>query len=818
MSMLFKRIKDWATSITAFRTGDVLPVDGPSGTAKMSKDDLLRVTERNAADISGAFVSLEFTAGSNISLGSYSFGDVVDLTPEAVANYKYAVGEVSEGDIVFIFCRGGAGPRAYAFLDADNKLILMGLQNERVERLFVAPPGAAKVVVNSAMRNVSNPVENPTCSIRKYQSAALRDVFGLVDLSPVYKNHTVNVTSTTIGDFCPLEPNTSSGWASGIYPVHEGDRLKISAKGGVGSRAYYFLDAQRRYLLISPQNLQIENADVPVPAGAAWLVVNSNESVVPLKVVCDATRWCHVSDLETFEDNLGRFPNFKFIAGGNISLGSYSIGDVVDLTPDTSSGASLFEYVIASVSPGDHVQLINCNGGRSPRAYAFLDADDKLLEMSAEIARISESVIVAPSSAAKIVINNNVRQYGAATAYVDNSAWSKKIASFTSVDTINPVINDKLKAIVNGANCDGTATPVILNDTTTEKACHVASFVNKSDKIYYAYYCNYIAAREQVTEQTARFGIYDKTLQTKSIVDVMGVGDTFGDYSVTKLSDIVVLEDQDNPDKLHLLWTCALNDGSSEVWSVLHAPYTISTNTIGTAEICTLSGGGFTGNFDYNGLVGLFAEVGLPEGVSVPNNTIQVMPKVTYRVENSQKVYYTGIGCFELCFAAKTTDFVNWEFVAIPSFKYSAQYEPATYLVGNKLMWFCRQIASKNFGALSYYDLTTNKWADPVYVQDCQSRPDWFNNKGTLYLVHAPIDRNHIAFESVPNTSAIQKMFGYFSFYLESVFYPFVQVDSPDNIYMVATHSRRQIYLYNLNLTQVSESTIYSKIKSIISE
>lgn len=50
MSMLFKRIKDWATTITAFRTGDVIPVDGPDGTAKMSKDDLLRVTAENAAD------------------------------------------------------------------------------------------------------------------------------------------------------------------------------------------------------------------------------------------------------------------------------------------------------------------------------------------------------------------------------------------------------------------------------------------------------------------------------------------------------------------------------------------------------------------------------------------------------------------------------------------------------------------------------------------------------------------------------------------------------------------------------------------------
>ena len=48
MSMLFKRIKDWATSITAFRTGDVIPVDGPNGTAKMSIDDLLKETAQNA--------------------------------------------------------------------------------------------------------------------------------------------------------------------------------------------------------------------------------------------------------------------------------------------------------------------------------------------------------------------------------------------------------------------------------------------------------------------------------------------------------------------------------------------------------------------------------------------------------------------------------------------------------------------------------------------------------------------------------------------------------------------------------------------------
>ena len=48
MSMLFKRIKDWAVRIASFRTGDVIAVDGPNGTAKMSKDDLLKETSQNA--------------------------------------------------------------------------------------------------------------------------------------------------------------------------------------------------------------------------------------------------------------------------------------------------------------------------------------------------------------------------------------------------------------------------------------------------------------------------------------------------------------------------------------------------------------------------------------------------------------------------------------------------------------------------------------------------------------------------------------------------------------------------------------------------
>lgn len=46
--MANKRISQLTNTITAFRTGDYIPVDGPSGTAKMSKDALLQVAAENA--------------------------------------------------------------------------------------------------------------------------------------------------------------------------------------------------------------------------------------------------------------------------------------------------------------------------------------------------------------------------------------------------------------------------------------------------------------------------------------------------------------------------------------------------------------------------------------------------------------------------------------------------------------------------------------------------------------------------------------------------------------------------------------------------
>ena len=97
------RIKSLATIITSFRSGDVIPVDGPSGTAKMSKDDLLAVTAQNALNL------LQDLLPKVIDLGEASVSEVnatrerqdgwcYKLTDSGFVNYGTTL--VNAGDFV----------------------------------------------------------------------------------------------------------------------------------------------------------------------------------------------------------------------------------------------------------------------------------------------------------------------------------------------------------------------------------------------------------------------------------------------------------------------------------------------------------------------------------------------------------------------------------------------------------------------------------------------------------------------------------------------------------------------------------------------
>ena len=107
--MLFKRIKDWAVSITSFRTGDVIPVDGPNGTARMSKDDLLSSAAEKAfyydkfMDANSNIVDIKsLSLGQiNITGSGWTWWDEVIASVNAVARIKEdIILNLKEGDAI----------------------------------------------------------------------------------------------------------------------------------------------------------------------------------------------------------------------------------------------------------------------------------------------------------------------------------------------------------------------------------------------------------------------------------------------------------------------------------------------------------------------------------------------------------------------------------------------------------------------------------------------------------------------------------------------------------------------------------------------
>lgn len=98
--MADKRIKDLATAITVFRTGDYIAVDGTNGTAKMSKDDLLEVTAENAVD-SNVVASSDSVAKTFIKQVSHNIGNVVmhEGRSYIFVNHQETAEEWTEGNV-----------------------------------------------------------------------------------------------------------------------------------------------------------------------------------------------------------------------------------------------------------------------------------------------------------------------------------------------------------------------------------------------------------------------------------------------------------------------------------------------------------------------------------------------------------------------------------------------------------------------------------------------------------------------------------------------------------------------------------------------
>ena len=112
------RIKGLAISISSFRTGDVIPVDGPSGTAKMTAETLLQATAQNAL---GSIKNLSTT------ITSFRTGDVIPVDgPSGTAKMRVStLLEISRASVTNTNLTGEIGFASKAFQSLKAMQITM---------------------------------------------------------------------------------------------------------------------------------------------------------------------------------------------------------------------------------------------------------------------------------------------------------------------------------------------------------------------------------------------------------------------------------------------------------------------------------------------------------------------------------------------------------------------------------------------------------------------------------------------------------------------------------------------------------------------
>lgn len=152
-----KRIKDWATSITSFRTGDVIPVDGPSGTAKMPASNLLKLTSQLVV----------FSATFTPSSGTYQWPDAAEVASAVASGKGVAIDLATQGNVVRYYLHYTNGSSVYIFESTSFSRITLTNGEYALTRMIDTElkSDSANPVTNSALTAIIGNVEAALASL-----------------------------------------------------------------------------------------------------------------------------------------------------------------------------------------------------------------------------------------------------------------------------------------------------------------------------------------------------------------------------------------------------------------------------------------------------------------------------------------------------------------------------------------------------------------------------------------------------------------------------------------------------------------------------
>lgn len=524
----------------------------------------------------------------------------------------------------------------------------------------------------------------------------------------------------------------------------------------------------------------------------------------------------NILDIEnTTKKSVSDFLNYQF------NFGNIAIGEVCDFKAAVGN-LPTYKHIILKVNPYEKIR-VSTVGGSSPRAYGFFDSKYRLLEKSENAEKLDDTVLVAPITASFLVINANLDRISNPYAIVNISNSDIKIANIKESQKFTygvKTADEDIEAYINGLKFRKELMNHVADlKKEGDKMVHVSTFCIINDVLYATYYVNTINYGETPSEHTARFVIcplntisdsstykyydlcYTKTVAERNEVQEILINGKHIDY----LYDIVLLRKDDNT--LFLAWTCTLDD----IYYRVYKTYDISTQSFSDIAINKFKVFDTIVDFSSNDLNDVFAKYNIEHKPLAGD--IGIMQKLSSRTENGVVYYYTGMYIGQFNCIIKSTDLITWEFVSIPSFENKSQWENAVYIKNDKAFYFCRQQYDTPYAFLTWFDLSTNKWHSPIYINDGQSRYDFIEYNNKLYLIHSPMDRNHLAIMLIDEDNLIRSKDVQVA-QVPDYFYPYMQKYKGE-LYMSFTNSRRHIYVSKFTICSIDSDTIRDKFNQM---
>lgn len=387
----------------------------------------------------------------------------------------------------------------------------------------------------------------------------------------------------------------------------------------------------------------------------------------------------------------------------------------------------------------------------------------------------------------------------------------------TQYTVIEAIIDNSEKAMAFANEINGS----ILGDfeKSGDKMCHVSTFCYLGDKIYVSYYANTSSDKENPDFQTARLAYAPvDDMNNKTVIDIMSVGDDLLGHKVLKVYDTILMQKNDEPDNIYVLWTALIDDQ----YYRLYRTFNIKTEKLEDIKVNRFKVCDTVNDFSTSGIKNALSFNGI--GYKEMRSDIGIMQKLTTRTENGLTYYYTGAYSGNFNCIIKSTDLITWEYVAQPdegngAFENDTLWENAVYVLNDKAYYFVRQWQASidedgnpipgdnrnewgsDYGILTCYDLQAKAWAKPVLVGDSQSRSDFILFRNELYLFHAPTDRNHIGILKIDRNNLENSRVLLQADMKRSCFYPFVQYDNTgEKLCMSYTVDRKHIRISSFSL------------------